>query len=85
MAKFRLILAAVLLSVGSLSVAQSDQIDGYDQNRPQRGMSMKAVERAWGSPETRRAAIGDPPISRWEYSGFTVYFEHNHVIHAVAK
>ena len=25
-----------------------------------------------------------PPITRWDYEGFSVYFEHQHVIHAVA-
>jgi len=27
--------------------------------------------------------VGKPPISRWEYPGFVVYFEHEHVIHSV--
>ena len=85
MAKFRLTVAALLLSMASAGFTQSARMDGYDQNRPQRGMTMRAVERSWGAPNTRRAAVGDPPISRWDYAGFTVYFEHNRVIHAVAK
>jgi hypothetical protein len=27
--------------------------------------------------------VGKPPISRWEYPGFIVYFESDHVIHSV--
>ena len=55
------------------------------EERPKRGMSMKTVESNWGQPIARRNAIGEPPITRWEYSGFVVYFEYSHVIHAVAK
>lgn len=66
-------------------------IDGVNQSkasaeeRPKRGMSMNTVESRWGQPIARRNAIGEPPITRWEYSEFVVYFEYSHVIHAVAK
>ena len=53
-------------------------------NRPARGMSMERVEATFGTPSSRVPAIGEPPISRWEYPGFTVYFEHQFVIHTVA-
>ena len=26
----------------------------------------------------------NPPITRWDYAGFSVYFEYNHVVDAVA-
>ena len=45
---------------------------------------MSTVEANFGEPRARHAAVGQPPITRWDYDGFTVYFEHNHVIHAVA-
>jgi len=53
--------------------------------RPARGMSRDKVESKWGAPLSKRDAVGDPPISRWEYADFVVYFEYNHVIHAVQK
>ena len=53
--------------------------------RPRRGMSMANVEARYGAPTARVAAIGDPPISRWEYPGFVVYFEYDHVVHAVVR
>ena len=53
--------------------------------RPARGMSMDGVERDFGPPTARRAAVGEPPITRWEYPTFTVYFEYQFVIHAVAN
>jgi hypothetical protein len=46
---------------------------------------MATVEAQFGAPTERRGAIGEPPISRWEYPGFTVFFEHQLVIHAVVR
>lgn len=52
---------------------------------PTRGMTMAQVEQSHGAPNARRAPVGNPPITRWEYSDFVVYFEYRHVIHAVTK
>jgi hypothetical protein len=52
---------------------------------PSRGMSKAQVEASFGSPSEKVAAVGNPPISRWVYPTFTVYFEGDHVIHAVAQ
>lgn len=54
-------------------------------SRPSRGMSMEKVEATFGAPSNRVAPVGEPPITRWEYPGFVVYFEHHLVLHAVAK
>lgn len=51
---------------------------------PARGTSMAKVEERFGAPRARHAAVGTPPITRWDYEGFSVYFEHQHVVHAVA-
>lgn len=50
---------------------------------PGRGMSMEQVEARFGAPSEKIPAVGEPPISRWVYSNFTVYFEHNLVLHSV--
>ena len=50
---------------------------------PARGMSMDQVASKFGAPVSKVQAVGKPPISRWEYPGFVVYFEHDHVIHSV--
>lgn len=52
---------------------------------PRMGVSRDAVLRQLGEPRQRRAAVGEPPISSWEYADVVVYFEHDHVIHAVRK
>lgn len=50
---------------------------------PARGMSMDKVEATFGAPSNRVPAVGQPPITRWEYPGFVVYFENRLVIHTV--
>lgn len=50
---------------------------------PGKGMSMKQVRARFGEPQETRAPVGEPPITRWVYDGYTVYFEHQYVIHSV--
>ncbi len=50
---------------------------------PHRGMSMEQVTQHFGKPESSVAAVGTPPISRWHYDGFIVYFENNRVINSL--
>ena len=52
---------------------------------PSRGLSMAQVETRFGEPTQRVGAVGEPPISRWVYPQFVVYFEGSYVIHAVAR
>ena len=52
---------------------------------PGRGMTMTAVEEKFGSPETKYDPVGDPPITRWDYPQFSVYFEYQFVIHSVVN
>ncbi len=51
--------------------------------QPNRGSTMSAVQGRFGEPTQRHATIGDPPITRWDYPQFSVYFEHDRVLHAV--
>ncbi len=50
---------------------------------PDRGLNRSQVEQRYGQPGTRKAPVGDPPIIRWIYDGYTVYFENDYVIHSV--
>ncbi|MEM9302419.1 MAG: hypothetical protein AAGE01_09935 [Pseudomonadota bacterium] len=50
---------------------------------PRLGMRMAQVEAEFGEPVTRSEPVGDPPITRWRYESFTVYFEGETVLHAV--
>ena len=51
---------------------------------PTRGMTMAQVEARFGAPTQRYDAVGQPPITRWVYPAFVVYFEYQHVVHTVA-
>jgi hypothetical protein len=87
---------ALLVLAASGAQADTLLIDGIEIDRqsvdarPKAGMSMTAVESAYGAPAQRHAAVGganaqQPPITRWDYPAFSVYFEHDRVIHAVAQ
>jgi len=62
-----------------IAVRESDGI------APARGMTMSQVSSKFGAPVSKVPAVGNPPISRWEYPGFVVYFERDHVIHSVVS
>ena len=51
--------------------------------QPKRGMSQKTVKQAFGEPKNVIGPKGKPPIVRWVYDDFTVYFESGWVIHTV--
>jgi hypothetical protein len=46
---------------------------------------MNKVEQTFGVPEAKFPAVGDPPITRWNYPEFSVFFEFDKVIHSVVK
>ena len=87
---------AVLVLAASAAHADTLLLDGIDVDRqsvsarPKAGMSMTAVESSYGAPTQRHSPVGganaqQPPITRWDYPSFSVYFENDRVIHAVAK
>ena len=63
-----------------------DQLTVRDSSvdRPKRGSTMTDVEKRFGTPVEKHPTVGQPPITRWDYTGFSVFFEHDRVIHAVA-
>ena len=86
-----LLLAAALgmaMAAGAqnLDMSAEDRSSTFDApGKPTRGMSQDAVQASFGSPQSVRDAVGDPPITRWEYAEFVVFFEYDKVIHAVSK
>ena len=90
MTKLRIFSAIALLAAfGAAATAETVDMDGVaagsNDGRPSRGMTQANVESKYGSPVSVKAPVGDPPISRWEYAGFVVFFEYDRVIHAVVK
>jgi hypothetical protein len=90
MAKLR-ILTVIAFFLGAFGTSAADTLEmdgmtpGSDSARPSRGMTADSVESKFGTPDAKEAAVGEPPISRWEYKDFVVFFEYDHVIHAVTK
>ena len=52
---------------------------------PRRGITKTEVERRFGAPLAQQPAVGDPPISSWDYENYRVYFERDLVLHTVLK
>jgi len=86
-------LFAVLALAGAAS-AETLLVDRVQQepamSMPMRGMSMDQVQQRFGAPTGRLDPRGGqkhqwPTINRWSYPAFTVYFEKNKVIDAVAN
>ena len=86
-------LLALFVLAGTAS-AETLLIDRVQQENkaalPTRGMTMAQVEARFGAPANRLDPRGGqkrqwPTINRWSYPGFTVYFEKNKVIDAVAN
>ena len=86
--KYRILLLAAVLASGiagaeTIAVDNGIAVKDSDVATPARGMTMEQVSSKFGDPAAKIPAVGNPPISRWEYPGFIVYFEHEHVIHSV--
>lgn len=69
------------LLLDAIQTAPANTTDGLP--RPSRGASMAAVETRFGAPAKTYDAVGEPPITRWTYPGYTVYFEYDRVIDVV--
>lgn len=89
--KTRMLIALLCgLAASGTSLAETlvvnDQVTLRDStvDRPKRGSTMSEVEKRFGTPVEKHATVGQPPITRWDYAGFSVFFEHDRVIHAVA-
>src|SRR5688572_3056237 len=84
------LLAGLVVAVAAASSVSADELNtppaptASESRGPVRGMSMDKVEATFGAPIERVPAVGEPPITRWKYPGFEVYFEHQLVIHTVA-
>jgi hypothetical protein len=51
--------------------------------QPARGALMKTVEKQFGAPAEKHPTVGKPPITRWDYPNFSVFFEGDRVIDSV--
>ncbi len=93
----RKIIAAfgLLLSVSALPTAHAEALAVSENpsettvTLPAKGEPQSTVLGRYGEPTKRHAAVGggspaQPPITRWDYAGFSVFFENSHVVDTVA-
>jgi len=88
-----LLLSSIMLAALAGSTAHAEtikiplgqQASGQSSERPTLGMHQNMVEKHFGAPLSWQEPKGTPPISRWEYEHFVVYFESSYVIHSVFK
>jgi len=56
---------------------------------PRTGMNMDSVRARFGNPVHEHPAVSTsggplhPPITRWDYNGYSVFFENDVVLHSV--
>jgi hypothetical protein len=90
---FKVLSALLFLAALSMPAAAEvlllDAIDQEPPNnaqgvlRPQRGEKMPTVESRFGKPEKISGPVGEPPITRWDYPGYSVFFEYDTVLDTV--
>jgi hypothetical protein len=90
---YKLTLAAMLLSLGLTAAASADTLliqeiardSSQRSGWPARGLTMSQVESRFGAPLNKRPPVGDPPINRWDYEEYIVFFEGDIVLHSVRR
>lgn len=69
------------LSADVLLIEEVRQAERMDV--PANGTTTAEVRARFGEPVKVYAAVGDPPIARWEYDRWSVYFEYDLVLFTV--
>ncbi|MGB0513910.1 MAG: hypothetical protein ACPGJE_03615 [Wenzhouxiangellaceae bacterium] len=79
----------ILMLIGGLSRAGADVLlieevrERMLRDLPANGLTQAEVSARYGVPNQRHAPVGDPPITRWVYDDYSVYFEYDLVIDSV--
>lgn len=73
------------LSADTVAIPLGQQGQAWNIEAPRHGLTKSQVEARFGAPMSQSGPVGDPPIYKWTYEQFSVYFESDHVIHSVIK
>jgi hypothetical protein len=73
--------SAEVLLIDAIHQAPINSEEGLP--RPERGMSMDQVKQRYGEPATAYPQVGEPPITRWDYDLYSVFFEYQYVLTSV--
>ncbi|MES2818451.1 MAG: phosphodiesterase [Pseudomonadota bacterium] len=86
MPRFYLLLVLLMplaCAAETLEIPIGQQGAGQQQGLPVRGNTQGSVLERFGLPDEEHPAVGQPPISRWDYREFSVYFESGRVVDSV--
>jgi hypothetical protein len=78
-------LVAIAAQTDELKIPVGSQAGADSGPLPPHGMLMPRVRAGWGDPSLVHDPVGQPPITRWDYADFSVYFENDHVVHSVVR
>ncbi len=78
-----LLITALPLNAQTLEIPLGEQGDPQLTQLPQTGESRRSVLERFGLADEEHAPVGQPPITRWDYREFSVYFEYDHVVNSV--
>jgi len=90
----RTVLALMIAATALLTLADRLQADvllieevrqAEKMTLPANGMDKDQVRNRFGAPAQTHSPVGDPPITRWDYEQWSVYFEYDLVLFTVLK
>ena len=92
MRKDLLIIALGLFTLAGSAAAEvlatPDQLAATTMDLPKKGTSMADIEKKFGEPAVKHPTVGGdtpkhPPITRWDYAGFSAVFERDRLVDTV--
>jgi len=83
------LMMVITVGLAQIGIARADVLlieevrQSERMNLPVNGVSKDKVRATFGDPVQEHAAVGDPPITRWTYDNWSVYFEYDLVLFTV--
>lgn len=78
-----LLFAALPAAAEDILIPLGQQGEDLRAPLPQLGESRRSVLERFGLADEEHPPVGNPPITRWDYREFSVYFEYDHVVSSV--
>lgn len=83
----KIVFASLFILISSIASADVLLIDEVRERMlrdlPSNGLSQAEVVERYGAPLERRSPVGNPPITRWVYEDYSVFFEYDLVLESV--
>lgn len=73
------------LHADTVAIPLGQQGKAWNIETPRHGITKSQVQARFGAPDAQSGPVGEPPIYKWTYDQFSVYFEGDRVIHSVVQ